>query len=168
MNNLLPPWARNVIASHYRAAALLHRMQTVRLRRVIEAASPQRRLMKLFLLINSQRICVNTVWRRGELSEDVLRKMTEGFSVPVTCYECGYPYCGRSRRKGFRDEVARSLGWYPWRCGGCGTRFYLRRQLHTANAAIGAPEKLNAEGQGDVKDDAINDIALNDEDRDSR
>ena len=42
------------------------------------------------------------------------------------------------------------LGWYAWRCGGCGTRFYLRRKVNDTYARIGPLEKWDSVGrQGD-------------------
>lgn len=77
--------------------------------------------------------------------------MTQGLPVPVSCCECGRRYCGRSRRKTFWDDVWRLLGWYPWRCGSCGTRFYLRRELNDPYAREGPLEKWdNAGDQGDA------------------
>ena len=74
---------------------------------------------------------------RNVLSRYSAGSMTLGLAVPVSCCECGRRYCGRSRRTPFRDDVWRLLGWYPWRCGGCGTRFYLRRKLNDPYARIG-------------------------------
>jgi len=80
----------------------------------------------------------------------VLSYMTKGLSVPVSCCECGRRYCGRSRPKIFWDDVLRLMGWYPWRCGGCGTRFYLHRSGNVPYARIGPMEKWDNGGrQGD-------------------
>jgi len=76
--------------------------------------------------------------------------MTQGLSVPVSCCGCGRRYCGRSRRKTLWDDVMNLLGWYAWRCGGCGTRFYLRRELNDPYARIGTLGKLDSAGRQDV------------------
>jgi len=76
--------------------------------------------------------------------------MTQGLSVPVSCCGCGRRYCGRSRRKTLWDDVMNLLGWYAWRCGGCGTRFYLRRELNDPYARIGPVEKGDSAGRQGV------------------
>jgi len=93
-------------------------------------------------------IASDDAWRSGRLFRGA-NTMTKGLSVPVSCCECGRRYCGRSRRKTFWDDVLRLLGWYPWRCGGCGARFYLRRSVDNPYTTIGPLDKWdNARGQG--------------------
>ena len=77
----------------------------------------------------------------------ILSYMTKGLSVPVSCCECGRRYCGRSRQKTFLDDVLSLMGWYPWRCGGCGTRFYLRRSSHVPYARTDSLAKRDNAGR---------------------
>jgi hypothetical protein len=41
----------------------------------------------------------------------------------------------------------RLLGRYPWRCGGCGTRFYLRREYKDPDARIDPATSASADEQ---------------------
>jgi hypothetical protein len=64
--------------------------------------------------------------------------MDEGLSVPVSCCKCGRRSCRRSTPKSMADDALSFLGWYPWRCTGCGARFYLRRKLNDPYVQIGS------------------------------
>jgi DNA-directed RNA polymerase subunit RPC12/RpoP len=45
----------------------------------------------------------------------------------MVCPKCRYDAIERSKRKGFLEKKIFSLfGYYPWRCEGCSTRFFLR------------------------------------------
>ena len=60
-------------------------------------------------------------------------------SRPV-CKECGSELTNRIGRNGFFQRVLMfKLGWFPWECSGCRTRFYakvrgqrIRRQEYSA------------------------------------
>lgn len=42
----------------------------------------------------------------------------------MTCPQCGLDDVRRSRRQGWLDSWRSWMGWYPYRCGECGERFY--------------------------------------------
>ncbi len=44
----------------------------------------------------------------------------------MLCPKCSGSVCRRSRRKGLADRAMSLLGFLPWRCGACQTRFYAR------------------------------------------
>ena len=47
-------------------------------------------------------------------------------SALCTTQACNY-FCVRCHRNGWWEHVLSWLGWYPWRCGRCQNRFYVRR-----------------------------------------
>ena len=51
-----------------------------------------------------------------------------GHELAVPCHECSR-HCRRSHRIGFRDHMLGFLGWYPWRCPMCRSRYYVRRSV---------------------------------------
>lgn len=42
----------------------------------------------------------------------------------MTCPICKHLECRRSRRRTIKDYALGAIGLLPWRCDGCGTRFY--------------------------------------------
>jgi hypothetical protein len=45
----------------------------------------------------------------------------------MECPKCHYEGIERSKRRGFFEKKVKSLfGFYPWRCAGCNSRFFLR------------------------------------------
>ena len=47
----------------------------------------------------------------------------------VICPVCASTYCRRSARHGYKDLLRRLVGRFPWHCGLCGGRFYLRNRF---------------------------------------
>jgi uncharacterized C2H2 Zn-finger protein len=48
---------------------------------------------------------------------------------PVTCRSCGAGVAIRINRNGFlQRKVFGRLGFYPWKCGACGTVFLYHRR----------------------------------------
>lgn len=47
----------------------------------------------------------------------------------VHCPECGSDRPRRMERKGFVEQrIFSFLGYFPWRCGNCKSRFFLRKR----------------------------------------
>lgn len=46
----------------------------------------------------------------------------------VTCRACQDAASWRSERQSFKDHLFSWLGWYPWECRKCRSRFYHRRR----------------------------------------
>ena len=63
------------------------------------------------------------------LARDGLQTLKTDKGVSKTrCPTCYSVDVRRSTRHGWRDIVRRFLGIFPWRCGVCGTRFYLPKR----------------------------------------
>ena len=47
--------------------------------------------------------------------------------IDMRCPICQHDEIERSKRRGFIERGIYSLfGYYPWRCGGCGERFFIK------------------------------------------
>jgi hypothetical protein len=46
----------------------------------------------------------------------------------LACGTCQNAASWRSERQSFKDNLLSLLGWYPWECRKCRTRFYFRRR----------------------------------------
>jgi len=45
----------------------------------------------------------------------------------MECPKCNYEGIERSKRRGFAEKWIYSFfGYYPWRCAGCNSRFFIR------------------------------------------
>jgi len=44
----------------------------------------------------------------------------------MLCPDCKSAVCRRSRRRGLKDRAMSALGFLPWRCGTCQSRFFAR------------------------------------------
>jgi hypothetical protein len=51
----------------------------------------------------------------------------------MECPNCQYEEIERSKRRGFVEKRIYSLfGFYPWRCVGCGWRFFIRARYKSS------------------------------------
>jgi transposase-like protein len=68
------------------------------------------------------------------------------WSMKPVCPWCSSVDCRRATRHGVRDFVHRLVGIFPWRCGLCGSRFYLSKRSQNTRAlkerARYAPSKI--------------------------
>ncbi len=55
--------------------------------------------------------------------------MSECMEREAACGGCQDATSWRAERQGFQDQMMSWLGWYPWECRKCRTRFYFRRRM---------------------------------------